>query len=107
MPGKKGVPFWPGGKREGSGRKKLAATLLKAKFEDRIQDAQDAFNFNVAIMNDPNESKSLRQAASVEIMNRVVGKPKQAVEHAGANGGNIMFQIVKYEWSCKKDSNPL
>lgn len=97
MLGQKGVPFCKGGKREGAGRKKIEATILRAKFEERIKDAQDAFDFNVAIMNDPNESKSLRQAASVEIMNRVVGKPKQAVEHAGANGGNIMFQIVKYE----------
>lgn len=73
-----------GGPRPGSGRKPKAATILKAKLADFAGDALRAFKFNVQLMDDATQPMNLRQAASREIMDRLWGKPKQAVEHSGS-----------------------
>jgi hypothetical protein len=92
----RGTPA-PGGYRPNAGRKPKEASQLRTILEGRFKDAENAFQFNVDLMNDPKESKALRQVASIEVMNRVIGKPRQSLEHSGPDGGNILFQIVKYE----------
>lgn len=89
MAGKKGVPFYPGGKREGAGRKPLAATVLKEKLGDYAEDALKAFKFCSELMNDASAEKNVRLAAAREVMDRLWGKPTQAVQLSGKDGGPI------------------
>ncbi len=96
MPGKKGVPFYPGGARVGAGRKPLPATVLKEKLGDYAEDALKAFKFCSELMNDTTAEKNVRLAAAKEVMDRLWGKPMQQVQHAGADGGQLIIKMVKY-----------
>lgn len=71
------------GPRPNSGRKPVAATELKKKLADYVPDAMRAFELCVKWMDDPEWEKPLRLAAAKEVMNRVLGMPKQSVEHSG------------------------
>lgn len=91
MPGpgrrfEKGNKFAKGGRRVGSGQKPSEATILKEKLADYADCAIEAFQFNVQLMRDVTEPKPLRREASKEIMDRLWGKAKQAVEHSGDIG---------------------
>lgn len=81
----------PGGARPGAGRKPLAATQLKAKLADFIDEAQRAFQFCVDMMDNKDVEPSLRLAAAKEVMDRVLGKAKQAVDHSVELKGRIVL----------------
>ena len=91
MAGKKGVPFYPGGKREGAGRKPLPATILKEKLGDYAEDALKAFKFCSELMNDTSAEKNVRLAAAREVMDRLWGKAQQSIEHSGEIKGRIFI----------------
>lgn len=79
-----------GGPRPGSGRKPLAATVLKERLGDYADDAIKAFKFCSELMNDPTAEKNVRLAAAREVMDRLWGKSTQQVEHSGEIGGRIV-----------------
>ncbi len=79
-----------GGPRPGSGRKPLAATVLKEKLGDYADDALKAFKFCSELMNDPSAEKNVRLAAAREVMDRLWGKSTQQVEHSGEINGRIV-----------------
>ncbi len=85
-----------GGPRPGSGRKPLAATVLKEKLGDYAQDALAAFKFCSELMNDTSAEKNVRLAAAREVMDRLWGKSMQQVQHAGEGGGPLKIEIVNY-----------
>lgn len=111
MAGKLGVPFCPGGKREGSGRKK-SAFVEKCR---KIASDPKYFEWAARVLRDEPTEDRLIVIGNVPRIEKVratagekdkvwsslaaygFGKPVQALEHSGANGGSIMFQIVKYE----------
>lgn len=94
MSAPKGNKFATGGARPGAGRKPKESTMLKrVLLEDCSGDAMEAYQFNLSIMRDNSAPLTLRQAASVEIMNRHWGKTKQQVEHSGEVG--ISEMIIK------------
>lgn len=78
-----------GGHRPGSGRKPLAATVLKEKLGDFAFDAIRAFKFCSKLMDDESAEKNVRLAAAREVMDRLWGKPTQAVQLSGKDGGPI------------------
>ena len=79
-----------GGARPGSGRKPLAATVLKEKLGDYAGDALEAFTFCSKLMNDATAEKNVRLAAAREVMDRLWGKSTQQVEHSGEINGRIV-----------------
>lgn len=78
-----------GGPRPGSGRKPLAATVLKEKLGDYAEDALKAFKFCSELMNDESAEKNVRLAAAREVMDRLWGKSTQAIVHSGEVTGRI------------------
>jgi hypothetical protein len=73
-----------GGAREGAGRKPKEITLLKAKIVKRHKDDADyAIRLLVTVMKDQWMPVEIRMDAAREVLDRVIGKPKQAVEHTG------------------------
>ncbi len=111
MPGKIGVPFSSGGKREGAGRKK-SAFVEKCR---KIASDPKYFEWAARVLRDePTEDRLLlinnvprieKVRATAGEKDKVwsslaaygFGKPIQSLEHSGPDGGNILFQIVKYE----------
>lgn len=85
-----------GGPRPGSGRKPLAATVLKEKLGDYAGDALKAFKFCSELMNDATAEKNVRLAAAREVMDRLWGKSTQQVEHSGKDGGPLAVQVINY-----------
>jgi hypothetical protein len=72
-------PRTRGGKRENAGRKRNPETILKdMEVEARISKAQDAFEFEYKLLNNPKVPWGVRLAAAQDIQDRVFGKPKQA-----------------------------
>jgi hypothetical protein len=78
-----------GGKRPGAGRKpgkvgaaKLAlAEMAKEHAEDALQTLVDIAKFG--------EGESARVSAAIAILDRAYGKPPQAIQHSGPDGGPI------------------
>lgn len=80
-----------GGPRPGSGRKPLAATVLKEKLGDYAENALEAFKFCSALMKDPTAENNIRLAAAREVMDRLWGKAQQSIEHFGEVKGRIFI----------------
>lgn len=73
-----------GGKREGSGRKPKAITLFIQKVIGwKKSDFEYALALHVGVMKDRQMPLDIRLQAAKEVMDRIGGKPKQAVEHSG------------------------
>ncbi len=84
-----------GGARPGAGKPKgskaRATREQKATFAELAKAlAPEALQTLAHVMRN-SESDSARVAASNSIMDRAYGKPMQAVEHSGPEGGNIPF----------------
>lgn len=77
------------GPRPGAGRKPKEATILKEKLGDFAYDAIRAFKFCSSLMDDNTADPGLRLAAAREVMDRLWGKPTQAVQLSGKDGGPI------------------
>ncbi len=70
-----------GGPRSRSGRKPGAFTVLKRRIEsERAEDADYGFALFVSTMRDDNQDLELRLSCAREVMDRVLGRPKQPAE---------------------------
>lgn len=79
------------GKKGASGRKPSAYTRLRTRIQtEKVEDAERAFAFYVAVMSNPAEPTQTRLAAADRICDRVLGKPK---EHRDV-GGNVVLRVV-------------
>jgi hypothetical protein len=71
-----------GGARKGAGRKPTAYTQLRKRLEnEKIEDAEAAFDFYVQVLNNPNEPTAVRMAAADRIQDRILGKAMQRGEN--------------------------
>ena len=95
-----------GGPRPNSGRKPKALTVAKQallaelapetgelSIETKQSAADYAFRLFDETMRDQNRAIPIRLDAAREVLNRVWGKPRQAVEVSGTDGGPIPIQI--------------
>lgn len=85
-----------GGARKGAGRKPKAATALRLKLaEHGAEEAEFAFSLTCFWMRDDDLPLDFRLACATQVMDRVLGKPKQAVAHEGQGGGPIQHTITE------------
>lgn len=86
-----------GGARKGAGRKPNEFKAAREKaLKDKETSADDIFNWFISVAKDVTEDKSIRMEAGKEVMNRIWGKHKQAVELAGKDGGSLEIKVVSY-----------
>jgi hypothetical protein len=82
-----------GGKRPGAGRPKGGVSqktkLKRLTIEQAGGHAERALALMVEVMDKPLAPLKLRMEAAREVMDRVWGKPKQAINHEGAVGITI------------------
>lgn len=84
---KKGQSGNPNGKSNPglAGRKPKEATILKQlSLREANHEAEASLQFCVELRNDVTQPNGLRLAAASEVMDRVWGKPKQAIDHTGS-----------------------
>ena len=66
-----------GGARQNSGRKPLPQTVARQKLaEERVTDAERAFNYLVFWMDDDESPNEFRRACALDVLDRVHGKPR-------------------------------
>lgn len=87
-----------GGPRPGSGRKpgspnKLTSEHKRTLAEIAGQYTDDAIKTLSDIMKDAKAPPNARAMAANSLLDRAHGKPRQAVEHTGANGGPMRFDL--------------
>jgi hypothetical protein len=81
-----------GGKRPNSGPKPSAYTLLKERIqEQKIQDAEKAFDLYVQIMENPLEETQMRIAAADRVLDRVLGKATEKSQQER----KIIIEIIR------------
>lgn len=93
-----------GGARSGAGRKPRPAEKLKRDLTERLDDARFAFDLFVRTMRDAKQPLSLRLECSSEVMNRVLGKPKQAVHQV--NSGEMVIRVEYDDCTPNPDAPP-
>lgn len=73
--------------------------MLKRRMEEeRVEDAECAFALFAGVMRDPAQDLALRLECAREVMDRVLGKPKQLNEHTGKDGNPIeTIQVFRHE----------
>ena len=86
-----------GGKRPGAGRPKGAKQRAKPEHKQTLSDlarehTKLALDVLVSIARN-GESETARMGAANALLDRGYGKPRQAVEHSGADGGPIEHRI--------------
>lgn len=97
------------GKREGnngnhgakgrSGRKPKLYTELKHRIEaERKDDAEYAFALLASVMRDPAQPLELRLDCGREVMNRVLGKPKEQHELSGTVNVKAYAVVSPDDW---------
>lgn len=87
-----------GGPRPNSGRKSKAIAALRDSFvADKQGCAEYAFKLYDQTLRDESAPLDLRLECGQEVMNRVWGRPKQAIEHSGEDGGPILIEFVN-DW---------
>jgi phenylpyruvate tautomerase PptA (4-oxalocrotonate tautomerase family) len=91
-----------GGARAGAGRKPKATTEMKQRLISEMAEvsadtkndaAVYAFGLFDKTMRDEKEGIATRLECATEVLNRVWGKPKQAVEMSGPGGGAIPMTL--------------
>ncbi len=87
----------PGGARPGAGRPKGAKNKLneatkQSLWELAMQAAPDALQTLIEVSKDRTAPPAARISAATSILDRALGKPKQAVEHSGPEGDPIPFE---------------
>lgn len=87
--------------------------MLKRRLEEeRVEDAECAFALFAGVMRDPEQDLALRLECAREVMDRVLGKPKQLNEHTGKDGNPIeTTQVFRHEAAIaaiagRPDQNP-
>lgn len=80
-----------GGVKGRSGRKPKAFTILKRRIEsEKKEDAEYAFAMYASVMRDDDLPLALRLDCADWIANRVLGKPKEPVDHSG----EVILRVV-------------
>ena len=69
---------------------------------ERIEDAEYAFALFVTVMRSSSEDMPVRLDCAREVMDRVLGRPKQTNEHSGPNGKAISLTLEEMEGVRKK-----
>ena len=73
-----------GGARPGAGRKKKASTILKEQsIRENQGEAEKCLQFLISVRDGIHEPTNIRIAAADMLLDRIWGKPKQAVQHSG------------------------
>lgn len=87
-----------GGKRQGAGRpqghKHLATAEQKATLEELARSHTDTAVGVLVQVAQSGESESARVSAANAILDRGYGKPPQAVQHGGEDGGAIKHHVT-------------
>jgi hypothetical protein len=84
-----------GGPRPGSGRKPNPAKALNREIADRLDEAEYAFNLFVKLMRDEDQSNTTRLECATEVMNRVLGKPRQQIDQKQTGGLTVRVEFVR------------
>ena len=75
-----------GGRRAGAGRKASKFTELRRRIEqEKSDDAEYAFSLYAEVMRDDEQPLDLRLSCADWIANRVLGRPKERLEHSGGD----------------------
>lgn len=84
-----------GGRRPGAGRKRGYVSQAKRDIAERAKEHGDAaLGVLVKIAKDEQQPAAARVSAANAILDRGYGKPMQAVEMTGANGGPIETRTI-------------
>jgi hypothetical protein len=83
-----------GGARPGSGRKPGAVAKAKRDLAEMAKDYAAMALKTLADIAETGESEAARVSAANSILDRGHGKPAQAVEVSGKNGGAILFKTI-------------
>ncbi|WP_205048999.1 hypothetical protein [Paracoccus sp. SY] len=79
-----------GGKRPGAGRKPGRVSKAKRELADMAKDhAESALDVLAEIMHDNQQPAAARVSAANALLDRGYGKPAQAVQLTGAEGGPV------------------
>jgi hypothetical protein len=78
---KNGAKSGRGGPRPGSGRKPNPAKILRKKLHaERAEEAEYAFDILCEWMHDESLPRNFRRDCANDVLDRVLGKPKQAID---------------------------
>lgn len=82
----------PPGPRKTLGRPTSAATELRKRLiDEHEEEARYALGYLCEVMRDKKEPTRIRIQAAEMVMDQIWGKPKQRLEHTGAEGAPIEF----------------
>lgn len=86
-----------GGKRKGAGRKTKEITKLRAlSLTEKADEADKSLKLLIEFRDDAHMMPELRRDCAKDIMDRIWGKPKQAVDVNAQMQGNIVVKIINY-----------
>lgn len=86
-----------GGKRIGAGAKPKAITTARdAALKNMEATAERILAWVANLAEDASKPDDIRLDASKEVMNRVWGKHRQAVEVSGKDGGALQINVVSF-----------
>lgn len=92
-----------GGKRPGAGRKRgrpaapqKATTVQRNDIADAAKEYADLALRALIDVATSGESEAARVTAASALLDRGYGRPRQAIEHTGANGGPILHQVWQF-----------
>lgn len=83
-----------GGRREGAGRPKGSKNKVPPQIRELAQEyTEEALGTHVSIMRDLEAPAAARAHSADSILAYGHGKPRQQIEHTGANGGPIETSV--------------
>jgi hypothetical protein len=82
-----------GGKREGAGRKKGAQNKVTIELAEAAREYMPQALETLRHVCEKGQSEAARVAAACALLDRAYGRPKQALEHAGKDGGSIQLGV--------------
>lgn len=108
---KNGVIGAMGGKRDNAGAKPKLFTLLKRSVQEKTDDAEYAFSLYAKTMRDEKQTLTLRLDCANWIANRVLGKPKIAIDLQASGDIGVRFAdyrigLAQIEGGSTGDSLP-
>jgi hypothetical protein len=82
-----------GGKREGAGRKRGVPNKVTIELADAAREFTLQALETLRHVCEKGQSEAARVAAACALLDRGYGRPKQALEHAGKDGGSIQLGV--------------
>jgi hypothetical protein len=96
-PEKQSNPIKPtgghGGKREGAGRKRGVPNKVTIELAEAAREFTPQALETLRHVCEKGQSEAARVAAATALLDRAYGRPKQALEHAGKDGGSIQLGV--------------